>query len=74
MFLSELAEKQVIVRLNIDNPWWTKGSIREDYKAMGPRAYLEIFYALVSNTRIRRSLILMGPRRVGKTVMIYHTI
>ena len=41
---------------------------------MGPRAYLELFHALVRNTRVRRSIILMGPRRVGKTVMIYHTI
>ena len=35
---------------------------------------MEIFHTLVSNTRVRRSIILMGPRRVGKTVMIYHTI
>lgn len=41
---------------------------------MGPRAYLDIFYGLVSNVRVRRSIILMGPRRVGKTVMIYHAI
>jgi hypothetical protein len=74
MFLSESAEKQAIARLQLDNPWWEKGSIRADFKAMGPRAYLEIFYGLVQNTHIRRSIILMGPRRVGKTVMIYHTI
>ena len=74
MFLSESAERQAVTRLQLDNPWWTKGSIRADYKAMGPRSYLEIFYALVANTHIHRSLILMGPRRVGKTVMIYHTI
>lgn len=74
MFLSESAEKQAIVRLQLDNPWWENGSIRADFRAMGPRAYLELFYGLVSNTRIHRSIILMGPRRVGKTVMIYHAI
>lgn len=74
MFLSESAEKQAIARLQLDNPWWKENSIRADFKAMGPRAYLELFYSLVHNTRIRRSIILMGPRRVGKTVMIYHTI
>lgn len=74
MFLSESAEKQAIIRLQLDNPWWEIGSIRADYKAMGPRAYLDIFYGLVSNVRVRRSIILMGPRRVGKTVMIYHAI
>lgn len=74
MILSESAEKQAIIRLRLDNPWWENGSIRADYKAMGPRAYLELFYGLVHNTRIRRSIILMGPRRVGKTVMVYHAI
>ena len=74
MFLSESAERQAIARLSIDNPWWQNGSIRADFKDMGPRAYLEIFHALVRNTRVHRSIILMGPRRVGKTVMIYHTI
>lgn len=29
---------------------------------------------LVQSTGIRRALILMGPRRVGKTVMMFHTI
>lgn len=74
MFLSESAEKQAIARLRVDNPWWENGSIRADFKAMGPRAYLDIFYGLVRNVRVRRSIILMGPRRVGKTVMIYHAI
>lgn len=74
MFLSESAERQAIARLKVDNPWWSEGSIRADFKAMGPRSYLELFHALVRNTRVHRSIILMGPRRVGKTVMIYHTI
>ena len=41
---------------------------------MHPRLYLDIFYPLVVDTEIRRAIILMGPRRVGKTVMLYHTI
>jgi len=36
--------------------------------------YLELFYPLVADTELRRGLLLMGPRRVGKTVMLYHTI
>ena len=35
---------------------------------------LDIFYPLVTETSLRRALILMGPRRVGKTVMMYHSI
>lgn len=36
--------------------------------------YLDIFYPLVTDTDVNRAVILMGPRRVGKTVLIYHTI
>ena len=41
---------------------------------MIPRLYLDIFYPLVKDLSIQRALILMGPRRVGKTVMLYHSI
>lgn len=41
---------------------------------MSPRLYLDIFYPLVRDVSIQRALILMGPRRVGKTVMLYHSI
>ncbi len=41
---------------------------------MSPRLYLDIFFPLVTETSLRRALILMGPRRVGKTVMVYHSI
>lgn len=74
MIITESTEKQIYNRLRIDNPWWKNGEIRADYKTLSPRAYLEIFYTLVRKSGIRRSFILMGPRRVGKTVMIYHTI
>lgn len=57
-----------------DNPWWTTGAIPEDYAAMPRRLYFNVFYPLVTRRDIRRSIILMGPRRVGKTVMLYHTI
>ena len=39
-----------------------------------PLLFVLIFYPLVKEVELRRSLILMGPRRVGKTVMMYHTI
>ena len=74
MIVSETIEKHIIGRLQIDNPWWKDGNIPTYFKGMMPRAYLEIFYPLVKNSKINRAQILMGPRRVGKTVMIYHTI
>lgn len=74
MIYNELIEKQVIGRLRVDNPWWTENEIAKYYSQMRPRLYLDIFYPLVCDTEVRRALILMGPRRVGKTVMLYHAI
>lgn len=74
MEYTALLEKQIIGRLKVDNPWWTEGHIQDFYRVMTPRLYLNIFYPLVQMSDVRRSVILMGPRRVGKTVMMYHTI
>lgn len=74
MIYNELIEKQIIGRLRVDNPWWTENEIPPYYSEMHPRLYLDFFYPLVLNMDIRRAVILMGPRRVGKTVMIYHSI
>lgn len=41
---------------------------------MSPRLYYNLFYPSVVNTSVRRAQVLMGPRRVGKTVLLYHTI
>lgn len=44
------------------------------YSSMSPRLYLNILYPLIKDSELRRAVILMGPRRVGKTVMMFHTI
>ena len=74
MEYTDLLERQIIGRLKVDNPWLSEGHIPEYYSRMSPRLYLNIFYPIVRNNDIRRSTILMGPRRVGKTVMMYHSI
>jgi len=74
MEYTELLEQQIIGRLRIDNPWWTENEIPSFYREMSPRLYLDILYPLVSDVELKRAVILMGPRRVGKTVMLYHTI
>ena len=74
MEYTALLEKQILGRLKIDNPWWTEGRIPSYYQEMSPRLYLDIFYPLVKDVSIQRAIILMGPRRVGKTVMLYHSI
>lgn len=41
---------------------------------MKPRPYIEHLYPLISNLDVRRAVVLMGPRRVGKTVLLHHVI
>src|SRR5690606_5436526 len=44
------------------------------YKEMSKRLYFDLFYPFVTEREVRRAVVLMGPRRVGKTVMMFHTI
>ena len=63
-----------IERLQYENPWWTTGNVQQTYQGMSKRLYFDLFYPFVKETDIKRAVVLMGPRRVGKTVMMYHTI
>jgi predicted AAA+ superfamily ATPase len=74
MGLLPLTNDQITDRLRQENPWWATGGVDEDYLQMQKRLYFELFYPLVEDISIKRAVILMGPRRVGKTVLLYHTI
>jgi uncharacterized protein len=41
---------------------------------MSRRLYFDLFFPYVIEKNVRRALVLMGPRRVGKTVMLFHSI
>jgi predicted AAA+ superfamily ATPase len=72
--IKSIAKEQVIDRIRFENPWWVNGKIEEDFQTMPRRHYFELFKPLVYETDIRRAVVLMGPRRVGKTVMLYHMV
>lgn len=72
--LKEISKKQVLDRIRFENPWWIDGHIESDYNSMPRRLYFELFRPLVYERDIRRAVVLMGPRRVGKTVMLYHMV
>lgn len=71
---SSFIEEQIQKRMVLDNPWWESGKVDDDFTQFPRRAYLDDFYELVTDLSVKRAVILMGPRRVGKTVMIYHSI
>lgn len=71
----EIAAKDIAKRLSFDNPWWEEGlSTNIRYSNNPRRKYFDPFFNAIVQTSIRRAVVLMGPRRVGKTVMVYHAI
>ncbi len=66
---------QVKARLEAENPWWRDlSSLPANYAQLKERPYLELLYPLLTDLKIRRAVVLLGPRRVGKTVLIHHAI
>src|SRR5689334_12807550 len=73
--MERISSDQILARMRLENPWWdNEPSIGQTHREMRPRAYFELFLPLVRVKEVRRAVVLMGPRRVGKTVMILHTI
>jgi len=72
--LKTISTELVIDRLRFENPWWTARKIDEDFATKKPRPYFTLFQSLVEAAEPRRAVVLMGPRRVGKTVLMNHSI
>jgi hypothetical protein len=58
----------------MENPWWKTGTIDIFFDSMKRRLYFDNFFPLIYDVSIRRAVVLMGPRRVGKSVMMHHSI
>lgn len=69
-----IPSEKIIERLHYENPWWITKQVSEAYSSMSKRLYFNLFYPYVKEKRIKRAVVLMGPRRVGKTVMLFHSI
>ena len=73
--MRDIPKAQILRRVEFENPWWDEPHrVPMSYTQWKPRPYLELFSPLVENQNIRRAVLLMGPRRVGKTVLLHHTI
>lgn len=70
-----ISAEEVIRRIRTENPWWEGAhKVSIEHLNWKPRAYFDLFFPLVESRSVRRAVVLMGPRRVGKTVMIHHAI
>lgn len=64
--------KENIAVIREQNPWWVSGTVPPDLVGSVRRVHYEhIIEHLLSQ---REALLLEGPRRVGKTTLIYQTI
>jgi predicted AAA+ superfamily ATPase len=72
--LRVLPREQVINKIKFENPWWETGKIDDYYLSMKKRLYFDLFSPLVYEKSVKRAVVLMGPRRVGKTVLLFHLV
>ena len=72
--LKPISQELILDRLKFENPWWVSGSIDSDFDEMQRRLYFDLFFPLVEELDIKRAVVLMGSRRVGKTVMMHHSV
>lgn len=70
----EIAKSDILKSLRRDNPWWDASYKMAQSPTEKTRAYFSPFSTLALDWSVRRSTILMGPRRVGKTVMLRQLI
>ncbi|MEQ9404357.1 MAG: ATP-binding protein [Cyclobacteriaceae bacterium] len=59
-------------RIKADHVWWDNQPI--PFCELSKRRYYSGFHALISQKALHRAVVLMGPRRIGKTVMMYQAI
>ena len=61
--------------LSDTNPWWLAGrGIDAEILIWPKRAYFNGLLRLIKTTEVRRAVVVIGPRRVGKTVMLMQAI
>lgn len=73
--MKHVSTQQVIERLKSENPWWAApNGIPRGMDSLKPRPYLDLLYPLIMEKTVNRAVVMMGPRRVGKTVLIHHAI
>ncbi len=70
----KIEKNDILESLKSDNLWWSQPERPVRYSELPRRAYLPKLYNLVTQTRFVRAVVVMGPRRVGKTVMLYQCI
>lgn len=73
--MQEITSAEIVQRIQTENPWWQGDHmVGKFFGDMKRRAYFNLLLPLVKDRKTRRAVVVMGPRRVGKTVIIHHAI
>lgn len=72
--MKDVSNQQIAEHLKRLNPWWSSAAMDTETLALRPRAYLAPVRLLLQEPKLRRAVVLLGPRRVGKTILIRHLI
>ncbi|BFR47239.1 ATP-binding protein [Nitratidesulfovibrio sp. HK-II] len=69
-----LPRADVMGRLAADNPWWSDELARPFAAELPQRDHFAPFFELAADCALHRAVVLMGPRRVGKTVLLHQVV
>ena len=72
--MEQITRADLEARIARDNPWWRDPAVPMQERGYPRRVYFPPFRSLALNFDIKRATVLLGPRRVGKTVMIRQLI
>jgi predicted AAA+ superfamily ATPase len=73
--MHEITEQDIAERMRLDNPWWETGEVSGQIAAyLHRRDYFDLVFDMARRDEPHRALVLMGPRRVGKTVLLQQVI
>lgn len=65
-----ISDTDIRIRIERDNPWWSNTQTTIPEASFLRRVYFKSLKALALDFSVRRATVMLGPRRVGKTVMI----
>jgi len=60
--------------LGVQNPWWVDGAVPEIYAPPVERRLASLLEQRIRRDEPRRFQVVLGPRRVGKTTVMYQTV
>jgi predicted AAA+ superfamily ATPase len=72
--MKDVSDQQIADHLKRLNGWWSGAPTGDVALGLQPRAYVEPIRNLLLERKLHRAVVLLGPRRVGKTILIRHLI